>query len=61
MNYNCTKHKHYCKTSQKGFNDLDNHNGVVSHLQPDIMECEVKWVLGSIATKKSYKRCWNFN
>ena len=29
-------------------NDLDNHNGVITHLEPDILECEVKWVLGSI-------------
>ena len=34
-------------------NDLDNHNGVVTHLEPDILECEVKWVLGSITTSKA--------
>ena len=28
---------------KKGLNDLDNHNGVVTHLEPDILECEVKW------------------
>ena len=33
---------------QKNLNDLDNHNGVVIHLEPDILECEVKWALGSI-------------
>ena len=33
-------------------NDLDNHDGVVTHLEPDILECEVKWALGSI-TKQS--------
>ena len=32
----------------KGLNDLDNHEGVVTHLEPDILECEVKWALGSI-------------
>ena len=32
---------------------LDNHNGVISHLEPDILECEVKWVLGSITTNKA--------
>ena len=32
----------------KGLNDLDNHDGVVTHLEPDILKCEVKWVLGSI-------------
>ena len=31
-------------------NDPDNHNGVISHLEPDILECEVKWALGSITT-----------
>ena len=33
--------------------DPDNHDGVNTHLQPDILECEVKWALGSIATNKS--------
>ena len=32
-------------------NDLDNHDGVITYLQPDILECEVKWTLGSITTK----------
>ena len=31
----------------------DNHNGVIPHLEPDILECEVKWALGSIATNKA--------
>ena len=31
--------------------DLDNHNGVNTHLEPDILECKVKWALGSITTK----------
>ena len=38
---------------KKGLNDLDNHNGVVTHLEPDILECEVKWALWSITTKKT--------
>ena len=38
---------------KKGFNDPDNHNGVVAHLEPDILECEVKWILGSITTNKA--------
>ena len=29
----------------------DNHNGVISHLEPDILECEVKWALASLQTK----------
>ena len=33
-------------------NNLDNHNGVISDLEPDILECEVKWALGSITTNK---------
>ena len=32
---------------------MDNHNGVIIHLEPDILECEVKWALGSITTKKA--------
>ena len=36
---------------KKGFNDPDNHDGVVTHLEPDILECEVKWASGSITTK----------
>ena len=31
--------------------DSDNHNDVITHLEPDILECEVKWALGSITTK----------
>ena len=31
----------------------DNHDGVITHLEPDILECEVKWALGSIAMKKA--------
>ena len=38
---------------KKGLNDPDNHDGVVAHLEPDILECEVKWTLGSITTNKA--------
>ena len=38
---------------KKDLDDLDNHNGVVTHLQPDILECEVKWTFGSITTNKA--------
>ena len=34
-------------------NDLDNHNDVVTHLEPDILECEVKWALGSITMNEA--------
>ena len=37
---------------KKDLNDPDNHDGVITHLQPDILECEVKWALGSITTNK---------
>ena len=36
---------------KKDLNDPDNHNGVITHLETDILECEVKWALGSITTK----------
>ena len=38
---------------KKGLNDLDNHIGVITHLEPDILECKVKWTLGSITTNKA--------
>ena len=41
---NCTK---------KDLHDPDNHDGVITHLEPDILECEVKWALGSITTNKA--------
>ena len=37
----------------KDFNDPDNHNGMANHLEPDILECEVKWALGSITMNKA--------
>ena len=39
--------------SKKDLHDAVNHNGVITHLEPDIMECEVKWSLGSITTNKA--------
>ena len=41
---NCTK---------KGLNDPHNHDGVITHPEPDILESEVKWALGSITTNKA--------
>ena len=38
---------------KKDLYDPDNHNGVITHLEPDIVECEVKWALGSITTNKA--------
>ena len=40
------------RTIQKNFNDPD-HEGVITHLEPGILECEVKWVLGSVTTNKA--------
>ena len=39
---------------KKDLNDPDNHEGEISHLEPDIQECEVKWVLGSITMKEAH-------
>jgi len=38
---------------KKDLHDTDNHNGVIPHLEPDILECEVKWAIGSITTNKA--------
>ena len=38
---------------QKDLNDPDSHNAIVTHKEPDILECEVIWILGSIATNKA--------
>ena len=38
---------------KKNLKDPDNHNGVITHLEPDTLECEVKWALGSITTNKA--------
>ena len=37
---------------KKDFHDPENHNGVIPHLEPDILECKIKWALGSIPTNK---------
>ena len=38
---------------KKDLYDADNHDGVITHLEPDILECEVKWALGSISMNKA--------
>ena len=38
---------------KKDLHNLDNHEGVITHLEPDILECEVKWALGSISMNKA--------
>ena len=43
----------YTELYKKDLNDPDNHNGVITHLEPEILECEVKQALGSITTNKA--------
>ena len=43
----------YTEELYRNDHDQDNHDGVITHLEPDILECEVKWVLGSITTSKA--------
>ena len=43
----------YTELYKKDLHDPDNHNGVIMHLEPDILECEVKWALGSISMNKA--------
>ena len=43
----------YIEELKKDLHDPDNHDGVITHLEPDILECEVKWALGSITTNKA--------
>ena len=43
----------YTELYRKDLNDPDNHNGAITHLEPDILECEIKWALGSITTNKA--------
>ena len=41
------------RTAQKDLIDPENHDGVITHLEPDILECKVKWALGNITTNKA--------
>ena len=43
----------YTELYKKDLHDPDNHYGVITHLEPDILECEVKWALASITTNKA--------
>jgi len=45
--------REYTELYKKDLNDLDNHDGVIAHLEPDILEHEGKWTLGSITTNKA--------
>ena len=46
-------HKYTEELYKKDLHDQDNHDGVITHLEPDILECEVKWALGSITMNKA--------
>ena len=43
---------------KKNLHDPDNHNGVITHIEPNTLECEVKWALGSITTNKASGGDW---
>ena len=43
----------YTKPDRKGLNDPDNHDGVITHLEADILECEVRWTLGRVTMNKA--------
>ena len=43
----------YTELYKNDLHNQDNHDGVITHLEPDILECEVKWALGSITTNKA--------
>ena len=48
-----TRWQGYTEEYKKDLHDPDNHDGVITHLEPDILECEVKWALGSITMNKA--------
>ena len=47
------KWQEYKELYKKDLHDPDNHNGVITHLESDILECEVKWALGNVTTNKA--------
>ena len=47
------RQQEYTDLNKKDLHDPDNHDGVIIHQEPDILECEVKWALGSITMKKA--------
>ena len=47
------RRQEYTELYKKDLHDPDNHDGMITHLQPDILECEVRWALGSIPTNKA--------
>ena len=51
--YGITNSMDMSELYKKDLHDPDNHDGVITHLEPDILECEVKWALESITTNKA--------
>ena len=51
--YYCYYQEYTEELCKKDLHDLDNHNGVITHLEPDMLECQVKWALGSITASKA--------
>ena len=47
------KWQEYTELYEKDLNDPNNHDGVITHLEPDILECKVKWALGNITMSKA--------
>ena len=47
------KWQEYTEVYKKNLHEPDNHNGMITHLEPDILECDVKWALGSITMNKA--------
>ena len=45
---------------KKDIHDPDNHDGMITHLGSDILECEVKWALGNITTNKASGKRWEY-
>ena len=50
------RRQEYTEPYRKDLHNPDNHDGVITHLEPDILECEVKWAIGSITTNKASGR-----
>ena len=50
------RHEYTEELYKKDLHDPDNHDGVISHLEPDILECKVKWALGNITMNKASGR-----
>ena len=50
---NISRWQEYTELYKRDLHDQDNHDHVITHLEPDVLECEVKWALGSITTNKA--------